>query len=218
MHVAAGGILLRPNADRTLRDRVEGPQQLAVGGVVGFDEAADAVFAAIGADQDFSVDDGRRHGLAVAERGLGDLHRPDRLAGLGVERDQLGVERGEIDLVAIDRGAAIVGPAAIDRDRPHVVLVVPDLLAGLRVECVDVIERRGHIHHAVDDDRRGLHRFAQVGLKDPGDMHIFDVARRDLIGRMETRLIVVAVGVQEVLAVARRVVEHRLADCRYRHA
>src|SRR6202034_2937233 len=46
MQVATGCILRRPDADRVLRNRVEGPKELAVIGVVGLEEAADAVFAA----------------------------------------------------------------------------------------------------------------------------------------------------------------------------
>src|SRR5205085_1821253 len=117
---------------------VEGPEQLAVLGVVGLDEAADAVFAAVRADQDFALDGGRRHRLAVAELGIRDVGLPHLVAALGVERDQLGVERREIDLVFEDRDAAIVRAAAIGRDRPERVLVVPQLLAGLGIERVDV--------------------------------------------------------------------------------
>src|SRR5207244_9941485 len=99
MHVAAGGVLLGPHADGIFRDRVEGPQQLAVLGVVGFDETADAVFAAVGADEDFALHGGRRHGLAVAELAIGDVGLPHLVAGLGVERDELGLDRRQIDLV-----------------------------------------------------------------------------------------------------------------------
>ena len=149
-------------------------------GVERLDEAADAVFAAVGADQDLALDGGRRHRLAIALLGIGDLFRPDPLAGLGVERDQLGVERGDIDLVAVDRDAAIVGAAAIGRDRPHLVLVMPHLLAGLGVERIDVVERGGDVHHAVDDDRRGLHRFHDLGLEYPGRVQTRHVAAIDL--------------------------------------
>ena len=93
MHVAAGRVVLRPYADRIFRGRVEGPEQLAVLGVIGLHEAADAVFAPVRADQDFALHDRRRHRLAVAELGIGDVGLPDLVAGLGVERDQLGIER-----------------------------------------------------------------------------------------------------------------------------
>ena len=68
MHVLAGGVLGRPHADGVLGDGVEVPDELAGLGVVGPHEAADTVLAAIGADQDFAVHGGRRHGLAIAER------------------------------------------------------------------------------------------------------------------------------------------------------
>ena len=42
-------------------------------GVVGVHKSADAVFAAIGADQDFALYDRRRHRLAVAVLGIGDF-------------------------------------------------------------------------------------------------------------------------------------------------
>src|SRR5262249_3123859 len=113
MHVAAGRVVLRPHADGIFRRGVEGPEQLAVLGVIGLHEAADAVFAAVGADQDFALHGGRRHGLAVAELGVGDIGLPELVAGLGVERDQLGVERRQIDLVLVHRDAAIVRTAAI---------------------------------------------------------------------------------------------------------
>ena len=50
---------------------------LPVVGVVGLDEAADAVFAAVGADQDLALDRGRRHRLAVALLRIGDVAAPD---------------------------------------------------------------------------------------------------------------------------------------------
>src|SRR5262249_39062251 len=125
VHVAAGRVLLRPDAGRILWNGVEIPNELAVLGVVGAYEAAHAVFAAIGADQHFAFDHGRRHGLAVAELGIGDVGLPDLGAGLGVQRDELGVEGGEVDLVLKDRDAAIVRTAAIGGDRPALWLASP---------------------------------------------------------------------------------------------
>ena len=217
-HVAAGGVLLRPDPDRILRDGVERPQQLAVLGVVRLHESADAVFAAVGADEHFALDDGRSHRLAVAELGIGDIGLPHLVAGLGVERDQLGVEGGEIDLVLGDRDAAIVRPAAIGRDRSERLLVVPQLLAGLRVERVDLAERGRDIHHAVDDDGRGLHQFLDLGLEDPGRAQAADVGGVDLRGGVIALLRVVAVGVQEVVAVAGGAIEHVLGDIAGREA
>ena len=48
------------------------------------------------------------------------------------------------------------------------VLVMPDFLAGARIQRIDVVERGGDVHHAIDDDRRGFQRFLHIGLEDPG--------------------------------------------------
>ena len=90
--------------------------------------------------------------------------------------------------VAKHLDAAIVGAAAIGRDRSHSVLVVPVHLAGLRIERVDVIEGRGDIHHPVDHDRRSLQRLADIGLENPGNVQSLDVGAIDLLGRIEALL------------------------------
>src|SRR5262249_13871362 len=149
MHIATGGVLGRPYADRVLGDSVEVPDELAGIGVIGAHEAANAVLTAIGADQDLSVNRGRRHGLAVAERRIGEVGLPHDASSLGIEREKLRIERGEINFIAVDRDAAVIWAAAIGRDRTHVMLVVPILLAGLSVKCIDVIEGGGDVHHAV---------------------------------------------------------------------
>src|SRR6476620_6452789 len=113
MHVMAGSVVCRPHANGFLGGRVEVPDELAGLGVIGADEAADTVFAAVGADQDLAVDGGRRHGLAVAEGRIGNLGLPHDAAGLGTHRVQIGIERGEIDLVVINGDAAVVRSAAI---------------------------------------------------------------------------------------------------------
>ena len=190
--------------------------ELAVFGVVGLDETADAVLAAVGADQDFAVDGGRGHRLAVALLGIADLLLPDDGAGLGVERHEFGVERADIDLVLIDGDAAIVRSAAEGRHRAELGLEVPNFRAGLGVECVHVAEGRGDIHHAVDDDRRRLHRLLDLGREDPGRMQMPDIAAVDLVVRVEAGLLVVAVGVKEVRPVLGRVVELLLRDRRDR--
>ena len=91
---------VRPHAlVALLGDGVERPQQLAALGVEGLDEAADAVLAAVGADQHLAVHHDRSHGFGVALLGIGDLGLPQHLAGLRVERHQLGVERAHVEHV-----------------------------------------------------------------------------------------------------------------------
>ena len=181
MHVAAGRVVDRPHAFVALvGDRVERPQQLAVGGVERLDEAAHAVLAAVGADQHLAVDDRGRHRFRIALLRIGDLRFPQQLAGLGVERDELGVDRAHEQLAALDRDAAVVVAAADGDDRPQLVLVVPELLARRRVDRVDVVERRRQEHDAVDDDRRGFHRLEHRGLEHERGLQLADVAGVDL--------------------------------------
>ncbi len=143
---------------------------------------------------------------------IGDFLAPFHGAGLGVEGDQLGVEGREIDVVAVGGDAAIVRAAAIGRDRPHLVRVGPELLAGPGVQREHMIERGRDIHHAIDHDRRSFHRVDDVGLEDPGRPKLADVASVDLPRRIVTRLGVIAVRLKEVVAVARGAVEQVLRD------
>src|ERR1700761_1085420 len=59
-------------------------------------------------------------------------------------------------------------------------------------------ERRRHVHDSVDDDRRSLERFLDVGLEDPCDVQPLDVVAVDLLGGIKTCLGVVTVGQQKV--------------------
>ncbi len=211
VQVMAGRILGRPDADRVFGDGIEGPEQLAGLGVERLDEAADPVFAAIGADQDLPIDRGRGHRLAVALLGIGDVGLPDHLAGLGIEGDQLGIEGGEIDHVAIDGDAAVVGPAAIDGDRSERMLVVPEFGAGAGIERIDVIEGGGDVHHAIDHDRRGLLRLLDLGLEDPGHVQVPHVHRVDLAVGEVALLGVIPVRHQPVIGILAGPVEHFLA-------
>ena len=206
----------RPNADGVLGNGVEAPDELAILGVIGLDEAADAILAAVGADQDFAVDGGRRHRLAIALLGIADLFLPDDGAGLGVERDELRVERADIHLVVIDRDAAVVRTAAEGRHRTELRLVVPNLLAGLGVERVHVAIRRGDVHDAVNNDRRSLEQLLNLGGEDPRRMQMRDVSPVDLGIRVEAGLLVIGVGVKEVRPIFVGVVELLLRDRRDR--
>ena len=212
-----GGILRRPHAFAALiGNRIERPEQLPALGVERLHESADSVFAAVRADEDLPVDRGGGHRLAVPLLGVRDLRLPEHLAGLVVERDQLGVEGPEEELVAQHRHAAVVGPAAIGGYRSHRVLVVPELLPGGGVDRVDVIVGSGDVHDAVDDDGRGLHRLDDRGLEDEDGTQPLHVAGVDLIGLRIAGLRVILVGMQPVAIIAKRGVEHLLRN-RLRH-
>ena len=217
MHVAAGGVVRIPDAFVTLfGNREERPEELAVVRVERLDEAADAVFAAIRADQHLALDDRRRHRFRVTLFRIGDLRFPKQIPGLGVERNELGVDRAHVQLAAFDGDTAIVVAAAHGDDRSQLVLVVPVLFAGRRVDRVHVIERRCQEHDAVDHDRRGLHRFEHGGLEHVGRLHLRHVAGVDLAAGVVSRLIVAAVRMNPVLGVGSGAVEHRLRDRRRR--
>ncbi len=92
-------------------DRVKTPRPLAGLGVVGVDEAADAVLGAADPDDDLPLDHQGSHGRAIGQlvdiAGLlpplarhSDRHVPDLFAAVAVEADQMGVECRHVELVA----------------------------------------------------------------------------------------------------------------------
>ena len=139
-------------------NRPEPPRTLAGLHVVRIEEAADRELAAGDADDDLVLDDERRAGAGVAGLVIGHLHVPDHLAGLHIERHEVGIERGHEEPVAVDSEAAIHEAAAdlhrVGR-RQHLA-VLPDLTAGLGVDRPRVVERARHVDDPVDDDRRRL--------------------------------------------------------------
>ena len=115
-------------------------------------------------DDDILVNDGRRgepetgvlqpveraglhiHDAFVAEAG-------NRLAGLGVQREQLAAGSAEEDR----RGRILVaGPVFQTAHGGCAILHVvgPDFLGGLRFQRDDAVVRRGQVHDAFDDQRR----------------------------------------------------------------
>ena len=208
---APGQVLGRPHAlGASIGNGVEGPEQLPGLRVVRLDEPADSILAAVGADQDLPVDDGWSHRLAVALVRVGDVRGPDRLSGLAVERDQFCIERPEEELVPGDRDTAVVGTAAESGRGTHRVLVVPELLAGGGIGGVHVIVRSGQEHDPVHHDGRRLHRLDHRGLEHEDRAELRDVAGIDLSGLGVAGLRVVLVGVDPIVLVVRRGVEHLL--------
>src|SRR5436190_22305206 len=84
------------------RYRPEAPPRLAAPRVVRVEEAADARFAAADPDDHLVVDDERRGGDRVPRRVLADVDRPSLDAGFRVERDEIAVERADIDRAVAD--------------------------------------------------------------------------------------------------------------------
>ena len=97
---------------------------------------------------------GRAHASAGAEVGVG-------LAGLGIERHQLGVVGAGDDASACPVGPvgrAAMGEPEIGRpaEPPRLRVPRPDCAARHRVECGDDAERRRGVEHAVHQQRRVL--------------------------------------------------------------
>ena len=80
----------------------------------------------------------------------------------------------------------------------------PELPAGAGVEREHMIEGDRHVHDAVDDDGRRLEALAHVELEDPGRPQIADIVAIDLRVGIVAGLLVIAVGVQEIVAAAGR--------------
>ena len=112
------------------------------------------------------------------------------VAVLGVEGDQVRVGRHEVEPVLVHGDAALADVEALVGG----VVVVPDLMAGARIDGPDVVGH-GEVEDAVDQQRRGLDRRRLVGLKGPGEREVADILRRDLCERA-----VAAAGVVAVIA------------------
>ena len=91
-----------PPGSSGTRDRMGAPQMLAGRRIPAVDEAARAELGAGDAGDHDAVGDQRRHRHRVAFLEVGGLLAPELLAGLGVERDHIGVERGAEQLAVED--------------------------------------------------------------------------------------------------------------------
>src|SRR3984885_3671802 len=70
--------------------------------------------------------------------------------------------------------------------------VMPDLVAGARIECPNII-RNGEVENAIDKQRRGFVLRGWPVLEGPGKRERIDVLRSDLCERAVTPAGVVAV-------------------------
>ena len=143
----------------------------------------------------------------VEDRGFPD-HRP----GLRIEGEQVEVDTGVDDQVAVDRDVPVVAaeqpahPAGRLRGLP---LVLPDQVARCRIQRFDHVVRIRHVHHAVvDQGRRRLAAPAQ-GPR-PYLLELGDVLRGDLVQRAVTPGVVGPPPRQPILR--RRVGQHCIGD------
>jgi len=133
-----------------------GPQQAAGLRVARLDAADHAELAARHAGEHHAVGNDGRGGGRVAGGIVVDLLLPHHVAGVLVERDQLGVQRGEDHEVVVQRSAAVDHVAAGHDALGQAVLVLPQLPAGGGVQRKDARVGRGDEHLAVHDHRLGL--------------------------------------------------------------
>ena len=138
---------------------------------------------------------------------VGDDGVPHPRAGAGVERRQAGVGGGEEQLVAVDREVAAHARVA---GRRHLHRVLPDEVAGGRVERLHHRADARDVHNAVVDDRRRRVPAALVHRPHPGQLQLPDVGPIDLREGAVAPRLVVAPDHQPVAVV--RVPQHRVGD------
>ena len=171
------------------RNEPRPPQLLAGRRVVRGDDAAvrPAARVAAPARVHLAAGDDRPRGLVgrvhpVVE----DLGVPDHLAGLRVQREDVVVHAGVDDELVVDGDVAV----GVDERADHVVgqvvravpPVLPDEIAGHRVQRLDDVARIGHEQHAVADQRRPL-LAARRQRPRPHQPQVADVVSIDLVQR-----------------------------------
>ena len=195
-------------------DGIDPPQLLAGLGIVAGDEAATGLgIAATGHALDhLAVDDEGTAGIAPALIPVGRGMVPDHLAGLGVERDDMGVGRGGDEIALIDRHVA-GGEVLRVGDQPgrEIALVFPDQVAGRRIERLDLVAEIEDVEHAVMDDGRRLGGAAGERPA-PRDLEIFHIGFVDLLQRAVAVAVIGAPPHQPVRR--RRIAQHRIGDRR----
>ena len=172
--------------------RVEAPDLFARLHVVRVDEAADAVLRAGDADDHLVFHHERRRCPAVALLEVDHRRVPLDRAGLAAEGDNVRVERRLEEPIAEHAEAAIDETATRDEAARQIAFVAPDLPARARIDRPSGVERPGHVHHAVEHERRRLELAERVGLKLPCRHEATHVRRRDLRQRTVTPVRVVA--------------------------
>ena len=164
-------------------DRPESPRFLAGHAIEGGHEAADTFVAARDPRHDQRADDQRGGRGPVVLPPVGHGRFPQQVAGEAVEREQVRVVGDHEDAIAVHRHAAVDAGGGVAgqalRARP---LIVPDAAPGPGVQGVALVGA-GHVHDAVDDDRRHLQARRARQREDPRRRQPRDGAAIDLVGR-----------------------------------
>src|SRR5688572_13490026 len=96
---------------------MKAPQLLSGGAVEGGNEAADTVLAAAGTHKNLVLDDERGHRDRVAKLGISDSDVPQGASRRSVDGHEVPVERAQVQGIAENGHATIVGAAAHARVR-----------------------------------------------------------------------------------------------------
>ena len=191
----------RADADFVVRPHtVVSPSHAAGIDVVGGDVAPYALFSAHHADDDFVVDDERHCAGRFTYSDVGVFSAPNDFPVLGVEREDLSVQRAVENLAVGVGQSARFRTAACRLDcRIDLQDFGPEFpfdgAVASEIEGVDVIRlRRDDVHRIADHERRGFMRVENSELHAPRHRQVLDVREVDLI---ETAVIptgIVAVG------------------------
>src|SRR6185295_10276756 len=146
-------VVLRPGVVPELsgtRNRVEGPDQMAVSGVERLDASPRAVLAPGEADDDFALVVKRCRRNRVAVLPTLRLNRPDTFTAALIECDELPIQLTDVHPAVADRDAAARPSAA---DSGDVVrksgLVVPEHAAALHAQREHIVGARDDVDRPV---------------------------------------------------------------------
>ena len=185
-------------------DRVEFPGLAPGARVIGGDESANAELSTGNAHDHLVLDDKRRNGHRISGVRIRNRGIPKRTAGLGIERNEVRVERRQEQRVTEHREAVVHGPAAGLHILRRKVSVDPEHPSRPGVERHGVTRGLRDVHDSIGHQWRGLELFQRLRLKDPLLLEGLDVCRIDLT-QQAVALAGIAAGIaQPVLRLLRR--------------
>ncbi len=115
------------------------------------------------AHQHVVPDSERRHGGPVTLLDIGNDHVPAHGSIVRIQGHQVCIRRQKVEISLVHRDATMPDM------KPFVlrVVVMPDLVAGARIDCPDIVGNR-EVQNPVDQQRRRLDLRRLLGLESPG--------------------------------------------------
>ena len=178
------------------------------------DPAANAVLGAGSTEDDLARQCHRHDGEGFGVGVVTQLLVPDHLTGLVVERNDMRVERGQIDLVLVYGNATVHYVAAQLREHiaRQLALVLPVDLASGAVDREHLVVRAGHVDRAVDHDSLAVLAVQNAEGHTEFRLQALDVALVDLRQRAVARGRVITTVQQPVAGVLVSVEQHVVGD------